>query len=85
MAEPKRMCIITRQMKPKSELLRLVKKDGKIVVDKNKKAQCRGFYVSSDPEILKNLKKTKALNKVFKMQVEDSVYEEVLKECLKEN
>ena len=85
MAEPKRMCIITRQMKPKSELLRLVKVDDKIVVDKKQKVQQRGFYISRDAEILKNFKKSKALNKVFKMQVSESVYDEVLKECLKEN
>ena len=85
MAEPKRMCIITRQMKPKSELLRLVKVNDKIIVDKKQKAQQRGFYVSCDAEILKNLKKTKALNRVFKMQISESVYDEVLKECLKEN
>ena len=85
MAEPKRMCLITRQMKPKSELIRLVSVDGKIVVDKKQKIQKRGFYVSRDAETLKNLKKSKALNRAFKAPVADSVYDEVMKECQKEN
>ena len=81
MAEPKRMCLITRQMKPKSELIRLVNLNGKIVVDKKQKMQQRGFYVSSDAETLKNLKKSKALNRAFKCEVPESVYDEVMKEC----
>lgn len=85
MAEPKRMCLITRQMKPKSELLRLVKIDGKIVVDKKQKIQQRGFYVSLDAETLKNLKKSKALNRAFKMEIADSVYDEVMAACQKQS
>ncbi len=68
-------------MKPKSELIRLVKVDGKIVIDKKQKIQQRGCYISRDPEILKNLKKSKALNRAFKMKVNESVYDEVMKEC----
>ena len=85
MAEPKRMCLITRQMKPKSELIRLVRLDGKIVVDKKQKIQQRGFYVSRDAETLKNLKKSKALNRAFKCEVPESIYDEVMKECQKQN
>ena len=81
MAEPKRMCLITREMKPKKELLRLVKIDGKIVLDKKQKVQARGFYVSRDPEILARLKKSKALNRAFKMEIKDEVYDEVMKSC----
>ena len=85
MAEPKRMCLITRQMKPKSELIRLVRLDGKIVVDKKQKIQQRGFYVSRDAETLKNLKKSKALNRALKCEVPESIYDEVMKECQKQN
>ena len=85
MAEPKRMCLITKEMKPKSELIRLVSIDGKIVVDKKQKIQKRGFYVSRDAETLKNLKKSKALNRAFKTQVAESVYDEVMSACQKES
>ncbi len=81
MAEPKRMCLVTREMKPKQSLLRLVKVDGKIIVDKKQKVQSRGFYVSKDPEIVAKLKKTKALNRAFKMEVKDETYDEVMKSC----
>lgn len=85
MAEPKRMCLITKEMKPKSELIRLVSIDGKIVVDKKQKIQKRGFYVSRDAETLKNLKKSKALNRAFKTQVAESIYDEVMAACQKES
>ena len=81
MSEPKRMCLISRKMLPKSKLLRLVKIDDKIIVDKKQKLQARGCYISRDPEVLKNLKKSKALNKAFKKEIEDKVYDEVMALC----
>ena len=84
MAEPLRMCLITREMKPKKELIRLCNVGGKIVVDKNQKIQARGVYISNDSEALKKFKKSKCLNRAFKMEVPESVYDEVLNLCQQE-
>ena len=81
MAEPKRMCLITRKMLPKSELIRIVKVNDKIIVDEKQKIQSRGFYVSKDLEALKDFKKKKVLNKAFKMEVAEKVYDEVILLC----
>ncbi len=68
--------MICRQHFLKPELIRIVKdRDGKIFIDDTKKADGRGAYVCSNPECHARLVKTKALNKSFKTNVDDSVYE----------
>ncbi len=76
-----RMCVVTRQLKPKQELFRLVKQKDKIVVESKQKMQGRGVFVSKDVEIIKSLKKSKALNKAFKMLVPDDVYSQLEELC----
>jgi hypothetical protein len=68
-------------MKPKAELIRLVKVDNKIIVDKTQKIQARGFYVSKDLSVIEKLKKSKALNRAFKTEVPEALFEEVEKLC----
>lgn len=78
MAVPLRMCAVGREMKPKTDLIRLVKVDGKIVVDTKQKMQGRGLWICKDMECLSKLKKSKCLNKAFKCEILDSVYDEIL-------
>jgi len=80
---PLRMCAITRQKKPKNELLRLVRVDGKIIIDEKQNIQARGVYLSKDKEVLKNLKKSKCLNRAFKADIPQEVYDEVIDLCSK--
>ncbi len=80
-----RMCIVCRGQSDKKTLLRIVKnKDGEIFVDKTGKANGRGAYVCKNKECFEKLKKTKALNRAFKCNVKDEVYErigEAIEEC----
>ncbi|MFN2615379.1 MAG: YlxR family protein [Actinomycetota bacterium] len=46
--EPQRTCVACRQVRPKSELIRLVVSDGDVVVDERKCAPGRGAYVCAD-------------------------------------
>lgn len=74
--KPLRMCVVCRNMKPKAELIRVVKnKDGEVFVDKTFKANGRGAYVCRDEQCLTKCIKQKILNKVFKAPIEDSQYE----------
>lgn len=78
------MCCVCRQMKPKDKLIRVVKnKDNEIFIDNSKKADGRGAYVCNEQECLNKLKKVKGLNKAFKGNVPDEIYEELIKtkEC----
>ena len=42
---PERMCVVCRQMKPKTELLRIVNSDSGVVVDGTGKLNGRGVYL----------------------------------------
>ena len=75
MIVPLRMCAISREMKPKSELVRLVKINNQIVIDKKQKLQGRGVWICKDEACLSKLKKSKCLNRAFKCEIKDEVYQ----------
>ena len=56
---PMRTCIACRTSKPKRELIRVVKFNEQITLDKTGKANGRGAYVCDDIECIKKLKKGK--------------------------
>lgn len=73
---PMRMCVGCREMKPKKELLRVVKSPaGPIAIDRVGKAPGRGAYVCPDPACLKKAQKSKALDRALEVSVPAEVYE----------
>lgn len=79
-----RMCIVCRGQSDKKTLLRIVKnKDGEIFVDKTGKVNGRGAYVCKSKECFEKLVKTKALNRAFKCEVPQKVYEMIGEEIEK--
>lgn len=82
---PMRMCIACREMKPKKEMLRVVKNAaGKILVDATGKAAGRGAYVCNADACLKKLNDKKLLHKAFSTDVSLSVYKGIEEEVLGE-
>ena len=79
---PLRMCIACRQMKPKSELYRIVKQDEKIFIDTTFKANGRGAYICKEQECIDKAIKSKALNRTFKKDVGQEVLSQ-LKQTIK--
>ena len=72
---PTRMCIACREMKPKLEMMRVVKNaDGEIFADPTGKAAGLGAYICANPDCLKTLSKKKLLNKAFSTAVSEEVY-----------
>ena len=71
---PMRMCIACKTMKPKREMLRIVKSGEEIFLDKTGRANGRGAYICNDGECIKKLKKQKLINRTFGVSVDDSVY-----------
>ena len=72
---PLRMCIACREMKPKTEMTRVVKNaDGEIFADPTGKAAGRGAYICANPNCLKNLDKKKLLHNTFSTNVAQDVY-----------
>lgn len=79
--QPQRKCIACQERDNKKGLLRIVKnKEGQIFLDKTLKANGRGAYICETSECLTKAIKSKALNRAFKMEVSQEVYENLLKE-----
>lgn len=78
---PQRKCISCQDRDSKKELMRIVKnKEGEIFVDNTLKANGRGAYICKSEECIKKAISSKALNRAFKMEVPEEVYEKILAE-----
>ena len=73
-----RRCIATNEMLDKNSLIRIVKnKSGEISIDLTGKKNGRGAYLSKSQEAIDKCKKNHLLDKAFKMQVPNEIYEEL--------
>ncbi len=70
-----RRCVVCRQVRHKSELLRVVKAADNISVDTTGKQDGRGAYVCKSPECLTTLRKRRNFDKVFKTKLPDELYD----------
>ena len=76
---PMRQCVGCREMKPKKELIRVVKSpEGQISLDFRGKAPGRGAYVCPDMACLKRAIKSKALERGFETQIPQEIYDGLL-------
>ncbi|MEG1242363.1 MAG: YlxR family protein [Oscillospiraceae bacterium] len=71
-----RQCTGCREMKPKRELIRVVKSpENEISLDFKGKASGRGAYVCPNPDCLKKSIKSHALERAFDMKIPEEIYE----------
>lgn len=78
---PMRMCSGCREMKPKMELIRVVRTpEGKILIDNSGKVSGRGAYVCKNEECFNKSVKSKALSRALDALVEDEVLLQLKKE-----
>lgn len=75
---PMRTCVVTKEKLPKKELLRIVKFEDNITVDPSGKLNGKGCYLKKDKDVVLEAKNKKILNKVFEMDIDDKIYEEIL-------
>lgn len=82
---PMRMCTGCREMKPKKELIRVVKtaEDG-IKLDLTGKLNGRGAYICKNKDCLAKAQKSNALSRAFETNVSSDVYLGLEKELLDE-
>lgn len=79
--KPQRMCAVCRQHKDNCSMIRVVKtKDNCFYVDKKHKLEGRGAYICLDQSCIDKIFKTRCLNKSFKCEVPQSIYEELREE-----
>ena len=81
---PMRQCVGCREMKPKRELIRVVRSPaGEVSLDFRGKLPGRGAYVCPDPACLARARKSRALERAFGVPLPDAVYA-ALEEQMKE-
>lgn len=78
---PMRQCLGCREMKPKRELIRVVRSpEGEINLDFRGKASGRGAYVCRDAQCLKKAIKARALERALSVQIPPEIYERLERE-----
>ena len=71
-----RMCVGCREMKPKKELLRVVKTpEGEVLIDPTGKKSGRGAYICASSACLAKARKQKQLERAFECAVDAAAYE----------
>jgi len=78
---PLRKCLGCGEMKPKKELIRVVKSpEGEISIDLTGKKSGRGAYICHSKECLSKAQKSKRLEKSFSTKIEEDVYNALVSE-----
>ncbi len=80
---PLRKCNGCNEMKPKKELVRVVKTpEGKIELDLTGRKNGRGAYICPCAECFKKARKAKRFEKSFEMQIPEEIYNEMEKQLV---
>ncbi len=73
---PMRQCLGCREMKPKPELLRVVRSpEGEVSLDTRGKKPGRGAYVCPNADCLRRAVKSRGLSRALETQIPDEVME----------
>ena len=74
---PQRQCLGCREMKPKRELMRIVRPPdgGAVFLDEKGKANGRGAYVCPNEACLKKAVKSRALQRALETDIPDAVFD----------
>lgn len=82
---PMRMCLGCGEMRPKRELIRVVKsKEGEISLDLTGKKSGRGAYICKSVECFEKARKTRKFERSFSCMISEDIYDSMEGE-LKEN
>ncbi|MCX7711832.1 MAG: YlxR family protein [Clostridia bacterium] len=72
---PMRMCLGCQEMKPKKELIRVVKdKENNITVDFKGKRPGRGAYICKSVSCFDKARKAKKFERAFESQISEEIY-----------
>ena len=75
---PMRQCVGCREMKPKRELIRVVKSpDGELSLDSKGKMPGRGAYVCEDALCLKKARKSHGLERALDVSIPPEIYDKL--------
>ena len=75
---PLRQCMGCREMKPKKELIRVVRSpEGSVSLDFKGKAPGRGAYLCPDLQCLKKARKSGSIGRVLEVEIPAEIYDEM--------
>ncbi len=79
---PQRMCVACRSHEEKRNLVRIVRSsDGTVSVDLTGKANGRGAYLCLNKECIAKSKKTNALGRALKCEIDSEIYSLLESKC----
>ncbi|RWZ60452.1 YlxR family protein [Halobacillus fulvus] len=75
---PLRKCVVTQDMYPKQQLIRVVRnKEGEVFVDESGKKNGRGAYLSRSLDVIERAESQQILNRHLNAKVDPDVYEQL--------
>ncbi len=81
MNNPQRTCIACKNVKDKKDLIRIVRtKEGEIELDMTGRKNGRGAYICKDIKCFESLKKSRGLDRSFKLQISPLIYDKLTDE-----
>lgn len=82
---PMRRCVACRESKPQEELIRFTFSGGKLLPDKDGKADGRGYYLCKDRACADTAIKRKAFNRVLRRDLNADEVRSVIEEAFNNN
>ncbi|MBQ3104702.1 MAG: YlxR family protein [Lachnospiraceae bacterium] len=80
---PMRQCVGCGEMKSKKEMMRVIKTaEGQIVLDMTGKQNGRGAYLCKTEQCLKKARKSRGLERSFKMRIPEEIYDNLEEEFI---
>lgn len=78
---PLRKCVACQEMKPKRELVRIVKTpEDEVLIDSTGKKSGRGAYLCLDEHCFQLAQKNRSLDRALKHSVKQEIYEQLLQD-----
>ena len=78
---PMRQCVGCREMKPKRELIRIIRTaEEELLIDATGKKNGRGAYICPNRDCLKKAVKSKGLERSLKIAIPQEIYQDFEKE-----
>lgn len=80
---PLRQCTGCHEMKPKNELVRIIKTpEGEVCLDKTGKKNGRGAYICANIECFNKAVKTKGIERTLKTEIPSDIYDIIGRELI---
>ena len=76
---PTRMCVVCKKRLDKNSLVRISCLDGEPKIDQNKVLSHRAIYVCYDEKCLAILQKSKAIERLLKVEINENFYKNLKK------